>query len=654
MIQACQTTSEKTSDSQEPYPEYAGEDLGLTYSSASSTFKIWSPTATAVSLHLYEKGEGDNRTETVKMEKALNGVWEAVVDRDLKGLFYTFQVETESGKLEETPGIYAKAVGVNGLRAGIIDLDATDPEGWKSYSRPQLESPNDIILYELHVRDITSHPSSGSSIPGKYTGLVEQGTKSQEGLATGIDHIKALGVTHVHLLPSFDHRSIDESNLDSAQFNWGYDPQNYNVPEGSYASDPYDPAVRIKEFKQMVKGFHEQGIRVILDVVYNHTGITENSNFNLEVPQYYYRLKEDGSWSDASACGNETASEKAMMRKFIIESCKYWVEEYHIDGFRFDLMGIHDLETMNMVTDALHTIDPSIYVYGEGWTAGESPLPDSLKALKANVLDLKAVAAFSDDLRDGIKGSVFDDLSKAFVNGGEGAEESIKFGVVASTEHPQLDYSKVNYSKTHWSNQPAQTISYVSCHDNHTLFDKLTISTEGKASDEEIKKMHKLANAIVLTSQGVPFLHAGVEMMRTKYGEHNSYNKPDSVNQILWHWKSENKDVFDYHQDLITLRKAHPAFRMATTEMISQNLKFMDGLPEKVVAYQINGTAVGDDWSEIMVIYNANKSLVELNVEEGNWTLVANGEKVDSAGMQNINGGKVEVPALSAWILYKS
>ncbi|MEL6926120.1 MAG: type I pullulanase, partial [Bacteroidota bacterium] len=441
----------------------------------------------------------------------------------------------------ETPGIYAKAVGVNGKRAAIIDFAETDPEGWSADQRPVLAGPNDIILYELHVRDITSHPSAGSSYPKKFLGLVETGTKSLEGLATGIDHIKEMGVTHVHLLPSYDFLSVNEADPKLETFNWGYDPQNYSVPEGSYATDPFDPMSRIREFKQMVKGFHDNGIRVILDVVYNHTGVTENSNFNLSAPGYYYRHNEDGSWSDASACGNETASERPMMRRYMLESLKWWVEEYHLDGFRFDLMAIHDIETMNEISKELKAIEPSLFLYGEGWTAGGSPLPDERKAVKANAMQLDDVAVFCDDLRDGIKGSVFEDKDGGWLSGKGELKESIKFGVVAATEHPQIDYSKVNYSKAAFSPKPVQTINYVSCHDNNTLYDKLNIANEGLEA-EDIQQMHRLANAIVLTSQGVPFLHAGVEMMRSKGGEHNSYNLPDAVNQIDWSAKKKYAD----------------------------------------------------------------------------------------------------------------
>ena len=421
-------------------------------------------------------------------------------------------------------------------------------------------------------------------------------------------------------------------------------------PEGSFSTDPYDGRVRIREFKEMVQTFHANGIRVILDVVYNHTGQTEDSNFNQLVPNYFYRQNAEGGFSDASACGNETASERFMMRKYIVESVKHWVDEYHIDGFRFDLMGIHDMETMNEVSAAVRAIDPSIFVYGEGWTAGASPLPSEEQALKANTYKMEKVAAFSDDLRDGLKGSVFEHEQRGFVSQGDDMKESIKFGIVASTQHPQLDYEAVNYSKAPWASEPSQTISYVSCHDNHTLFDRLKISNP-EASEEELIQMHKLAETIVLTSQGVPFLHAGMEMLRTKNGEENSYQSPDEINQIDWSRKSEYIEVFDYYKGLINLRKNHPAFRMPNTEMIQRNLKFIDIDGENFLAYKIKDHANGDSWKEILVLLNGSALNKTISLPKGNWSLVGNGSIIDEAGIGRRRSGSLTIPARTAFIL---
>jgi pullulanase len=633
----------------EEYPSASEANLWLDYTPQKTTFKLWSPNAEHVALKLYEKGNGGQAIERLSLEKGENGLWQLEVEQDLHGVYYTYQVKTNGQWLDDTPGIYAKAVGVNGKRAMVLDMATTNPEGWDTDKGPEVKSLNDIVLYELHVRDLTQHKNSGSTHRGKFLGLIEEGTRNDQGLPTGIDHIKDLGVTHIHLLPAFDYRSVDEAKLDTPQFNWGYDPQNYNVPEGSYSSDPFKAEVRIKEFKQMVKGLHDKGLGVVLDVVYNHTGFTENSNFNLEVPGYYYRQKADGSLSDASACGNETASERSMMRKYIIESCKYWAQEYHLDGFRFDLMAIHDIETMNQLSAELKKINPNIVIYGEGWTAGDSPLPDEHKALKVNTHKLTHVAAFSDDLRDGLKGSVFEDQSQGFVSGATGTEESVKFGIVGSTEHPQVKYDQINYSKGPWANEPWQAISYVSCHDNHTLYDKLKISSEG-ATPDELKKMALLANSIVLTSQGVPFLHAGVEMMRTKGGEHNSYNKPDEVNQLDWAWKTEHQDVFNYYKGMIALRKAHPAFRMPNTAMLVKHLEFIQTEPG-LIGYTLKDHANGDAWKSIIVYHNALKTPIEIPLK-GEWSVAAEGTTIDAAGSKKVKN-KAQVPPVSTLILFQ-
>lgn len=631
------------------YPVYPEANLWPQYTPEATTFSLWSPPAEQVQLQLYEQGQGGEPYATLSMLEEKPGLWKATVRKDLKGVYYTFMVKTDTAWLKETPGIYAQAAGVNGKRAMVVDLASTNPEGWENDRRPNIQEPNEAVIYELHVRDITSHPNSGSSHPGKFIGLVEQGTKGPEGVATGIDHMKEMGITHVHLLPSFDHQSIDETRLKEAQFNWGYDPQNYNVPEGSYSTDAYNGAVRIREFKQMVKAFHDNGIGVILDVVYNHTGRTEGSNFNREVPGYYYRFTKDSSWSNASACGNETASERTMMRNFIVESAKYWAREYHLDGFRFDLMGIHDQQTMNEVASALEAVDSSIFVYGEGWTAGESPLPPGKQALKKHTHRMKQVSAFSDDIRDGLKGSVFDDEETGFVSGAAGMEPSVKFGVAGAIKHPQIDYAAVNYSDTAWAHHPWQAVSYVSCHDNHTLYDKLRVSRPD-ASPQEIQAMHKLANAVVLTSQGIPFLHAGVEMMRTKNGAHNSYNLPDSINQIDWQWKVEQQEVVNYYRKLIALRKAHPAFFMEASEQVRKNLIFTETLPG-VVTFTLNGKAAGDSWKDIMVCYNATQQNHSIAIRK-KWQLAALGDQINPEGLRPASGA-IRVPPVSMMIAFR-
>jgi pullulanase len=614
------------------YPVYNGTDLGLTYSSRQSSFRIWSPPATNAQLLIYADGVADKPSNTIPMKKSTGGTWVAVLPGDQKGKFYAFRVYINKQWLNAVPDPYAKAVGVNGKKGMIIDLKQTNPSGWdKDTSTTYATSPlskktreawaeTDAIIYELHVRDASIATNSGITNKGKFLGLTEKGTKNKEGLSTGLDHLKELGVTHVHLLPSYDFYSVDETKPDKPQYNWGYDPLNYNTPEGSYSTDAYNGAVRIREFKQLIKTFHENGLKIVMDVVYNHTMLTGDSYFNQLVPGYYYRHTPDGKFSNATACNNETASERTMMRKFMIESVKYWVQEYHIDGFRFDLMGVHDIATMNLISQELHKLKPDILLYGEGWTAGASPLPDSLRALKANAAKLDRIAVFSDDIRDGIKGSVFENFDRGFASGKPGMEESIKFGIVAACRHPQVNYSKVNYSKAPYAAQPYNTVTYTECHDNHVLWDKLAISA-ADATEEQRREMHKLALSIVLTSQGISFLHAGTEFLRSKKGNENSYNAGDSINAIDWSLKTKNKDVFEYVKTLIKLRKDHPAFRMTTTARIAANLKFLDHQQESVVAYTINGTPVNDPWQNILVVFNGSndKATFSLPPVRGKW-----------------------------------
>ncbi len=631
------------------YPTPVKENLWAQYSQKSTLFKLWSPKAEEVVLRFYRTGNSSKSYAKYSLNRDDEGIWKINVDGDLNGIYYTFQVKSDNKWLNETPGIYAQAVGVNGNRAMVVDMEKTNPKNWQNDISPALNYQNKAIIYELHIRDMTIHPQSGSSMPGTYLGLVETGTKSPNQITTGIDHLKELGITHVHLLPSFDHYSIDEVNLNTPQFNWGYDPQNYNVPEGSFSTDPYNAEVRIKEFKQMVQTFHANGIGVIMDVVYNHTGKTDESNFNQELPNYYYRHWEDGSYSDAAACGNETASERPMMRKFMIESVLHWTKEYHIDGFRFDLMGIHDIETMNFIAEEILKINPDALLYGEGWTAKDSPLPEEKRTLKKHMQQIPNFAAFSDDLRDGLKGSVFEDESLGFVSGAVKTEESIKFGIVGAIQHPQINYNSVNYSEAPWANEPWQSVNYVSCHDNHTLFDKLKISRPNTDSKSLIA-MGKLANAIVLTSQGTPFLHAGSEMLRTKHGEHNSYNLPDSINQINWNRKNEYKEIFKYYKNLIKLRKEHPAFYMTTGSDVRKHLIFQK-TDDSLVSFTLEDNANADSWEKILVIYNASNEIIDYKIQ-GIWQEAVSGSTFDFEGSTFLKD-HIKVPALSMYIAFQ-
>jgi pullulanase len=591
------------------YPIYSGKDLGLRYSPAASAFRIWSPSAQQARLIIYTNDSSVIPFKTVELTKGSAGTWWTNLKGDWNGFRYVFAVRIDDQWRKETPDPYARAVGLNGKRAVVLDLRQTDPSGWALDKSPPFSSrnlPADAVIYELHLRDISIHPTSGIREKGKYAGLAEWNTKNSDGLSTGLSHLKELGVTHIHLLPFFDYNSVDESKPDSPQYNWGYDPLNYNAPEGSYSSNAGDAANRIRELKQLIAAIHLHGLRIIMDVVYNHTALTDSSSFNELVPGYYYRHTRDNRFSNATGCGNETASEMPMFRKFMLESVLYWAREYHIDGFRFDLMGVHDITTMNLLSDSLHRLRPDILLYGEGWTAGDSPFPDSARALKRNVARLHGIAVFGDDLRDGIKGSVFEVHDKGFAAGNLRDVESVKFGIVAACPHPQIDYTKVNYSRAPWASAPSQVISYCECHDNNTLWDKLELSCPG-ASKEDREKMQRLALTIVLTSQGIPFLSEGTELLRSKKRIDNSYNAGDSINAIDWSTKQQHLPLVHYVQGLIQMRREHPAFRMTTAEQISRYLHF-ETAPAGCIAYTLNGAAVGDSWKSIFVAFNGTGS----------------------------------------------
>ncbi len=638
--------------SYELYPVRSGSLTEMEYSPAATQFALWAPTADEVRLMLFEDGEGGHAYETIPMELDEEGTWKLTVERDLLGQFYTFNIKTGDKWHGDTPGINAKAVGVNGKRAAIIDLRATDPEGWTDDQRPPLNSPADAVIYEMHHRDFSIHSSSGIEHKGKFIAMTEEGTTGPAGVPTGIDHLKELGVTHVHILPSYDYASIDETHLNDNNYNWGYDPLNYNVPDGSYSTDPYKPEVRIREFKQMVQALHRAGIRVVLDVVYNHTFNTAESNFERTAPGYFYRQRNDGSFADGSGCGNETASDRPMMRKFMVESVRYWINEYHIDGFRFDLMGIHDITTMNEIRRAATAIDPTILIYGEGWAAASPQMPEDSLAMKANVYRMPGIAAFSDEMRDALRGPFSDDHQGAFLAGLPGGEESIKFGIVGAIQHPQVCNDSVNYSKAAWAEQPTQMISYVSCHDDMCLVDRLKASVPGITPDE-LARLDKLAQTAVFTSQGIPFIYAGEEVMRDKKGVHNSFNSPDSINAIDWSLKSLHADVFDYYKNLIQLRHKHPAFRMGDAEMVRQHLEFLPVEGSNLVAYWLKDHANGDTWGDIIIILNSRKETVKQSIPEGKYTIVCKDGFISDQGLHTVWGTEVYVPAQSAMILYK-
>ena len=629
----------------------------VNYTPQKTQFALFAPNdAQKVTVRIYQEGLGGKAQKTIKMTRTGDELWTATVKGDLMGKFYTFDIGNG-----ECPGVFAKAVGVNGKRGAIIDMAKTNPEHWCCDQRPVVKSPADLVIYEMHHRDFSIARKDAEN-PGKFLALTEP---------WAIDHLKSLGVNAIHILPSYDYGSVDETRIDpdlyyehayeslpegvtparqdfSPQYNWGYDPVNYNVPEGSYSTDPYDPEVRIREFKQMVKALHDAGIRVILDVVYNHTYDIDHSNFQLTYPDYFYRKTADGAYSNGSGCGNETASDKPMMRKFMLESVKYWIEEYHIDGFRFDLMGIHDIETMNQIRQMVDTIDPTIFIYGEGWSAGTCAYPQEKLGMKANIPQMPGIAAFSDEIRDAIRGPFSDDTMAGWL-GLQKDTESLKYGIAGAIQHPQVDMQKVNYSKQPWALEPTQMISYVSCHDDMCLVDRLKASVPGIQMDELIR-LDLLAQTAVFTSQGVPFMLSGEELLRDKKGVHNSFESPDSINQLDWGNKERYPQVFEYYKNLIALRQHHPAFRLGNADLVRKHLEFLD-TPEGTVAYRLKNYAGRDDWRDIIVILNANKADTEVAIPEGNYTIICCDGVINEQGLGTLKGSKALVDAQSALIL---
>lgn len=607
----------------------------MTYSPSETVFKLFAPADAQCFVVV--------GSDTLQMELMADTLWTATAKGDHKGHTYQFLVDGQS-----SPGVFAKAVSVNGEKGVVVDLRDSDPEGWAT-DQPVRRLPQDIVVYEMHHRDFSVNQPLAQH-PGKFLALTEP---------WAINHLKELGITAVHILPSYDYGSVDETRLNEPQYNWGYDPVNYNVPEGGYSTDPYDPLCRIREFKQMVQKLHEAGIAVILDVVYNHTYDIEHSNFQRTYPDYYYRKTEDGKYSNGSGCGNETASEKPMMRLFMIESVKHWINEYHIDGFRFDLMGCHDIETMNQIRKAVDEIDPNIFIYGEGWSAGACALPNEQLGMKANISKMPRIAAFSDEIRDALRGPFSDDTKMGWLglSSTSGCEtdlgalkESLMYGIVGGIKHPQVDQSLVNYAKEPWASEPTQMMSYVSCHDDMCLVDRLKASIPG-ISEEELIRLDLLAQTAVFTSQGVPFMLSGEEMLRTKQGVHNSFESPDSINRLDWQNKEHYPQVFNYYKNLISLRKNHPAFRWGEAEQVRQYLEFLP-TSDATVAFLLKEHAADDDWADIIVVLNASDKPVVVDIPNGHYTVVCCDGQIDEQGLGEVSGNKVQVSKQSALIIH--
>ena len=603
------------------------------YTPEKTTFTFWSSVAEKMEVRLYNTYDA-SEFEVITLQEQEGDYWTATVKGDQVGKFYTVCSYQGGEWGQESPGIFAKAVSVNGQRAAIIDMQATDPEGWENDQRPAMTDPTEVVVYETHMRDFTIDATSGIVNKGKFVAFTEQGTQTAEGLASGIDHLKELGITHIQILPMYDYGSIDETTLDLNKYNWGYDPVNYNVPEGGYSTNPYDPSTRIREAKTMIQALHAAGIRVIMDVVYNHTYSVEGCALGRVVPQYFYRMNEDGTYANGSGCGNETASDKEMMRQFMVESVCYWAREYHIDGFRFDLMGIHDQETMRQIRAALDEIDPSIITYGEGWAASSPAYPYEQLAMKQWTYTMPRVGAFSDDIRNALIGSPFDH-HRGFASGNTASRDAVRYGLVACPD---------------WSGEPMQHVSYITCHDNYCLRDRIEVAAAEETEATKLR-MNKLAQTAVMVSQGMTFFYGGEELFRTKQGVENSYQSPDSINVIEWTNKQTYSDLYAYYREIIKIRRQHKGFRLGSAELVKNHVEFPETTQEGLIIYRIKDLQGIDTASSLIVLLNGTAEAMEVEVPQATYTVLAQDAQANANGMGTIEGGKVQVAPYSATIL---
>ena len=625
---------------------YHGGDLGAVWTREKTTFRVWAPTAIGVKVNLYKGGTPgvQDRLEQLKMKLDVNGTWVAEKAGDLNGIYYTYEVAVNETVCEACDP-YARATGVNGMRAMVIDLRSTDPAGWDRDTDPHAGmSITDAVVYELHVRDLSADPSSGITHKGKFLGLIELGTHNSKGVPTGLDHIRAMGITHLQLLPVFDYGSVDESWEAPAQYNWGYDPVNYNVPEGSYSTDPYHGEVRVREMKQMVKGLHDAGISVVMDVVYNHVYHRDSFCFNQIVPQYFSRTDKWGNYVDGSGCGNDTASERSMVKKYIVDSVKYWADEYHIDGFRFDLAGLLDTETINAVIQAVRESHPNAIFYGEGWTMDTRlTKPGYVLTTQPNSTLTPEFGFFNDTFRDLLRGSVFDNHIPGYVCGAYGQDDTLRRCFLGRAE---------------WCKMPTQTINYGSCHDNMALYDRITQCTPHVPRELRVR-MNRLAAAIYMLSQGVPFLQAGEEMLRSKPlpgggFDHNSYHSPDSVNSLKWDTLNhpDYRDTCAYYQGLIAFRKAHAALRLTSAEEVRDNVVAISGLEPNTAAFHLNGGMEGEDAQGLYVVFNATSAFKKIPLPAGKWNVNIDHQRAGTDTLATAQN-KVSVAPFSAMVLVK-
>ena len=623
---------------------YSGDDLGAVWSNDATTFRLWAPLADAVSVNLYKSGNiaAQDLMKQIPMKQDISGTWVTTCKGDLNGVYYTYSVR-RGDDVTEACDPYARTTGVNGNRAMVIDLAATNPAGWELDRDPNAGiSVTDAVIYELHVRDLSIDDSSGIQNKGKYLGVIENGTKTKTGISTGLDHMKELGITHLHLLPVYDFGSVDESRLDRPQFNWGYDPVNFNVPEGSYSSDPFHGEVRVREMKQMIKGLHDHGISVVMDVVYNHVYDAKTFCFNKIVPDYFSRSK-NGIYSNGSGCGNDTASERSMVRKYIIDSVCYWADEYHFDGFRFDLVGLIDVDTINEIVTKVHKHHPNVIFYGEGWTLNTETTKPCLLATQDHAHLTPGFAYFNDTIRDSLRGSVFLSDARGFVTGAADQKEAL-----------ECCYRGL----PGWCEDPTQSVNYVSCHDNNTLMDRISLAAPEHSFTERVQ-MNNLAAAFSLTAQGIPFMQAGEEMLRSKpdskggYVE-NSYASTDKVNSIKWDLldKAIYRSTFEYYKGLIAFRKAHPVLRMSAVYDVLSHLVPVSCDDPNALVFQLTGNIPGEHADELYMIFNASENPLTVKIPKGQWRICVNGSKAGTESLGTVESA-VTVSPISAMFLVR-
>lgn len=635
----------KLGDDQQ-YPVYRGNDLGATYTKEETVFRVWSPEAITVHLLLFDRGYKSKAYEKIALEKDVNGTWITSVKEDLHGVYYTYEVELEHGTYEVVDP-YAKACGVNGERGMVVDLTNTNPDNWETQSKPPFMKFNDAIIYESHVRDLTIHRSSGHHQPGTFVGLAETNTRSKEGLKTGLDHLVELGITHLHLLPVNDFKSINEAKLEKAQYNWGYNPLHFQVLEGSYSTNPIDGEQRIIEFKTLVQTLHQQGIRLILDFAFIHQGKLEDAHLEKLCPGYFYRVidKKNKLYT--------LDTTKPMARKFVIDTLIYFVEEYKVDGFSIDNLGFFDHETINQLRSALDSIDSTLLLYGDSLTES-SPLYANQSITRNDIAHLPRVAIYNHDGNEGVKGSYIHNKQPGFVNGGVAMEESVKLLLTGAVPHPDVDYDACLYAKEPWANQPSQTINYVSRHNDFTLYDKILESTDGLDLETRLK-MIKLASTLLLTAQGIPLIQGGDELLRTKNGDKLSGQSPDSINQIVWNNKYDFEEIFNYYKGLIDLRKNHPAFRMSSKGLIHDHLSFIETPISNTLGFHLKNHANGDTYPDIVVLLNANTTEVKFKLPHfGIWNVVVDGEQAGTEVIRQLTDEAVVVPELTPLVLYSN